>query len=210
MSEATYTKTFPVSWQELHRDAKALAWRLHGLRPWRGVVAITRGGLVPAAIVARELGLAGVGIECIKAIEAALRADGMQIPINIDGAFAANLYDLGLPPAAGKLLFIDLQDWTGRIQLFVGKAQVGEHDWALAANMDLGDLIGVDGERFAQRLGDGFAGDVVLGGAEAAGGVVRAKGVLDHHGSGLDCAGRANTRINSMDWSPPGTMFSQG
>ena len=55
MSEATYTKTFPVSWQELHRDAKALAWRLHGLRPWTGIVAITRGGLVPAAIVAREL-----------------------------------------------------------------------------------------------------------------------------------------------------------
>ena len=56
--------------------------------------------------MARELGLAGVGIECIKAIEAALRADGMQIPINIDGALAANLFDMGLPPEAGKLLFI--------------------------------------------------------------------------------------------------------
>ena len=48
-------KFFPVSWQELHRDAKALAWRLLELGPWEGVVAITRGGLVPAAIVAREL-----------------------------------------------------------------------------------------------------------------------------------------------------------
>ena len=48
-------KTFPVSWQELHRDAKALAWRLVGGGPWKGIVAITRGGLVPAAIVAREL-----------------------------------------------------------------------------------------------------------------------------------------------------------
>jgi len=52
-----YKKTFPVSWQELHRDAKALAWRLHAMKPWRGIVAITRGGLVPAAIVARELGV---------------------------------------------------------------------------------------------------------------------------------------------------------
>jgi len=48
-------KFFPVSWQELHRDAKALAWRLLDLGPWVGIVAITRGGLVPAAIVAREL-----------------------------------------------------------------------------------------------------------------------------------------------------------
>ena len=48
-------KFFPVSWQELHRDAKALAWRLLEMGPWQGVVAITRGGLVPAAIVAREL-----------------------------------------------------------------------------------------------------------------------------------------------------------
>ena len=50
-----YTKTFPVSWHELHRDAKALAWKLVPGSPWHGIVAITRGGLVPAAIVAREL-----------------------------------------------------------------------------------------------------------------------------------------------------------
>jgi xanthine phosphoribosyltransferase len=48
-------KYFPVSWEELHRNAKALAWRLHELGPWKGLIAVTRGGLVPAAIVAREL-----------------------------------------------------------------------------------------------------------------------------------------------------------
>ncbi len=46
---------FTVTWDQLHRDAKALAWRLYELGPWVGVVAITRGGLIPAAIVAREL-----------------------------------------------------------------------------------------------------------------------------------------------------------
>lgn len=51
----SYSRTFPVSWHELHRDAKALAWKLVTAGPWRGIVAITRGGLVPAAIVAREL-----------------------------------------------------------------------------------------------------------------------------------------------------------
>jgi len=46
---------YTVTWDQLHRDARALAWRLIGLGPFRGVVAITRGGLIPAAIVAREL-----------------------------------------------------------------------------------------------------------------------------------------------------------
>ena len=46
---------YTVTWDQLHRDAKALAWRLHEKGPWTGIVAITRGGLIPAAIVAREL-----------------------------------------------------------------------------------------------------------------------------------------------------------
>ncbi|WP_424812742.1 xanthine phosphoribosyltransferase [Roseococcus sp. YIM B11640] len=46
---------FTVTWDQLHRDSKALAWRLLELGPWSGVVAITRGGLIPAAIIAREL-----------------------------------------------------------------------------------------------------------------------------------------------------------
>ncbi len=46
---------YTVTWDQLHRDAKALAWRLHALSPWKGIVAVSRGGLIPAAIVAREL-----------------------------------------------------------------------------------------------------------------------------------------------------------
>ncbi|WP_297367971.1 xanthine phosphoribosyltransferase [Acidocella sp.] len=46
---------FIVTWDQLHRDAKALAWRLHAYQQWQGIVAITRGGLIPAAIIAREL-----------------------------------------------------------------------------------------------------------------------------------------------------------
>jgi xanthine phosphoribosyltransferase len=58
-------KTFPVTWDELHRHAKALAWRLVEIGPWRGIIAITRGGLVPAAIVARELDLRLVDTLCV-------------------------------------------------------------------------------------------------------------------------------------------------
>jgi xanthine phosphoribosyltransferase len=66
---ASYQKTFPVSWEELHRTAKALAWRLIGQGPdsgqWQGIVAITRGGLVPAAIIARELDIRLIDTVCM-------------------------------------------------------------------------------------------------------------------------------------------------
>ena len=55
MTTAAPQKYFPVSWEEIHRNSKALAWRLIDIGSWKGIVAITRGGLVPAAIVAREL-----------------------------------------------------------------------------------------------------------------------------------------------------------
>jgi adenine/guanine phosphoribosyltransferase-like PRPP-binding protein len=61
----TYNRTFPISWDQLHRDAKALSWRLLELEPWRGIIAITRGGLVPAAIIARELDIRLVDTICI-------------------------------------------------------------------------------------------------------------------------------------------------
>ncbi len=54
-----------VSWAEVHRDTKVLVQRLLALGPWRGIVAITRGGLVPAAIIAREMNLRVVDTLCI-------------------------------------------------------------------------------------------------------------------------------------------------
>lgn len=46
---------YTVTWDQLHRDGRALAWRLIDKGPFKGVVAVTRGGLIPAAIIAREL-----------------------------------------------------------------------------------------------------------------------------------------------------------
>jgi xanthine phosphoribosyltransferase len=49
-------KAFPVSWDQFHRDTRALSWRLSAQKDkWTSIVCITRGGLVPAAIIAREL-----------------------------------------------------------------------------------------------------------------------------------------------------------
>ena len=65
----TYQKAFPVSWDQLHRDAKALAWRLAASGPWRSVVAVTRGGLVPSAIVSRELEVRLIDTVCVSSYE---------------------------------------------------------------------------------------------------------------------------------------------
>jgi xanthine phosphoribosyltransferase len=58
-------KAFPVSWDQFHRDARALAWRISGAGPFRAIVCITRGGLVPAAIVTRELGIRLIETICV-------------------------------------------------------------------------------------------------------------------------------------------------
>lgn len=65
-----HEKGFHVSWDQIHRDARALAWRLAGQapegEPWKAVVAITRGGLVPAMIVSRELDIRVVDTISVK------------------------------------------------------------------------------------------------------------------------------------------------
>ncbi len=58
-------KMFPVSWDQFHRDTRALTWRLHEAGPFEAIVCITRGGLVPAAIVARELNVRIIETVCI-------------------------------------------------------------------------------------------------------------------------------------------------
>ncbi|MEC7299922.1 MAG: phosphoribosyltransferase family protein, partial [Pseudomonadota bacterium] len=65
-----HEKGFHVSWDQIHRDSRALAWRLDGHGPdngaWKAVVAITRGGMAPAMIVARELDIRMVDTISVK------------------------------------------------------------------------------------------------------------------------------------------------
>jgi xanthine phosphoribosyltransferase len=68
----TSPKDFPVSWDEMHRNGKALAWRLLSKAPaggWKGIIGVTRGGLVPACIVARELDIKLVETLCISSYD---------------------------------------------------------------------------------------------------------------------------------------------
>ena len=74
-----HEKGFHVSWDQLHRDARALAWRLDGKGPdnggWKAVVAITRGGMAPAMIVARELDIRTVDTISIKSYDHQSQSD---------------------------------------------------------------------------------------------------------------------------------------
>jgi xanthine phosphoribosyltransferase len=97
-------KNFPVSWDQFHRDARALAWRLSGAGPFEVIVTITRGGLVPAAIVAREL-----GIRIIETISISSYRDKAQGEIAVLKSIAAEI----LSRETGVLVVDDLVD-TGR------------------------------------------------------------------------------------------------
>lgn len=55
---------------------------------------------------------------------------------------------------SGKVHWLQIRDWTGTIQVMIGKNQVGEENFALAQCLDLGDIVGVDGEMKRTRTGE--------------------------------------------------------
>ena len=102
MSEnSQYRKTYPISWDQLHRDSKALSWRLLGIGSFKGIIVITRGGLVPAAIIARELDIHLVDTICISSYNWKNQKGDADILKSFDG------------DGEGWLLVDDLVD-TGR------------------------------------------------------------------------------------------------
>jgi len=100
-----YNRSYPISWEQLHRDAKALSWRLHDLnRTWKGLVAVTRGGLVPAAIIARELDIHLIDTICITSYDWQNQGESTILK-SIDGA------------GEGLLIIDDLVDTGGTAKI---------------------------------------------------------------------------------------------
>jgi xanthine phosphoribosyltransferase len=105
-------KAFPVSWDQFHRDARALAWRLAGLgQEFRAIVCITRGGLVPAAIISRELNIRLIETVCIASYHDYVNQGEMNL---LKGITADLMTDGG----QGVLVVDDLTD-TGKTALEV-------------------------------------------------------------------------------------------
>ena len=101
-------KIFPVSWDQFHRDSRALAWRLSGVGPFEAVVCITRGGLVPAAIVARELGIRVIETVCVVSYTHTTQGD-----VSVVKDIAPAVVALAGGKGAGVLIVDDLVD-TGQ------------------------------------------------------------------------------------------------
>ncbi len=105
-------KAFPVSWDQFHRDARALAWRLAGKgETWRAMVCITRGGLVPAAIISRELGIRVIETVCIASYHDYTEQGELKVLKDV----AANIMD---NEGEGVLVVDDLTD-TGKTAAIV-------------------------------------------------------------------------------------------
>jgi len=101
-------KIFPVSWDQFHRDSRALAWRLNGAGPFEAVVCITRGGLVPAAIVARELGIRMIDTVCVASYDHTTQGE-----LTVLKHVAPSIVALGGGKGVGVLIVDDLVD-TGQ------------------------------------------------------------------------------------------------
>ena len=101
-------KIFPVSWDQFHRDSRALAWRLSGTGPFEAIVCISRGGLVPAAIVARELDIRVIETVCVASYDHTRQTD-----VKVLKDVAATVIVQGGGGGAGVLIVDDLVD-TGQ------------------------------------------------------------------------------------------------
>jgi xanthine phosphoribosyltransferase len=104
-SEQTARKPFPVSWDQFHRDARALAWRLAEAGPFEAMVTITRGGLVPAAIVAREIGIRLIETICVSSYDHTTRVEPRVIK-----TIAPAVTAIGGGRGKGVLIVDDLVD----------------------------------------------------------------------------------------------------
>ncbi|MEZ4753766.1 MAG: xanthine phosphoribosyltransferase [Bdellovibrionota bacterium] len=62
-------KDLHISWEDLHRDVRALATQLRSEnlknKVWKGIVVVTRGGLIPACLLSKELGIKLIDTFCI-------------------------------------------------------------------------------------------------------------------------------------------------
>lgn len=100
-------KKYYITWSEFHRDVQALVWNLPR-RQWKGIVAITRGGLVPTALLAKDLDIKHIETVCISSYDDASHQQSKAVVIK------------GLPPGddgTDWLVVDDLVDTGATIKI---------------------------------------------------------------------------------------------
>jgi xanthine phosphoribosyltransferase len=129
---------YTVTWDQLHRDARALAWRLMDLGPFAGVVAIARGGLIPAAIVARELDVRL--LETVSIVTYAAASGGTLIEEEKRGPPVVIKPPVAAGDGTGFLIVDDLVD-TGATARVVRALLPGAHFAAVYAKPEGRDVV---------------------------------------------------------------------
>ena len=122
MPQTAAPKAFPVSWDQFHRDCRAMAWRLADKGKFEAIVCITRGGLVPAAIVARELGLRLIETVCIASYHDYKSQGQLQVLKDV----APSIRAIGDGRGKGVLVIDDLTD-TGKTARMVREMLPNSH-----------------------------------------------------------------------------------
>ncbi len=152
-NHSRYADEVVISWPELHRDARYLAEMLHGIGQWRGIIAITRGGLVPAALLARELEIRLIDTICVASYtgnssEGAAQNQGqLEIIKTCPG------------DGEGFLLVDDLVD-TGRTAAFVRKLLPKAHFATLYAKPEGRPIVDTCVKEFKQNKWIYFPWDI--------------------------------------------------
>ena len=109
MNQAIYqqdVENYFISWDEVHRATSSMATRLEG-QGWQQIIALTEGGIGPAAQIARELDIPMIDTLSIR--DASCQKDLMMLHEHIDSSlktlFVDDLVDTGKTARAAKAAF---------------------------------------------------------------------------------------------------------
>ncbi len=165
-----YEDEIVISWAELHRDARYLSELLHKIGSWKGIIAITRGGLVPAALVARELEIRVVDTICVASYGAGPAGGAAQAQGSIEVLKGV------AGDGDGFLLIDDLVD-TGKTAQFVRQLLPKAHFATLYAKPAGRPIVDTCVKEFKQNKWIFFPWDIdytfvktIKGGGRATGG----------------------------------------
>lgn len=120
MSEVHVDQFLRVRWDDMHRQSIGLARQLANKGPWQGVITVTRGGMVPACLVARELGIRLIETACVVGYE-----EDDQNPDHMERARVIKPA-IGTGDGAGWLVIDDVAD-TGRTFAVLRKTMPAAH-----------------------------------------------------------------------------------